>query len=45
MMDRKNFKRRNSIILAVLMLGLFAAVWFWLVPGSRMTPQEISDYL
>ena len=44
-MDRKNFKRRNSIILAVLMLGLFAAVWFWLAPGSRMTPREISDYL
>jgi hypothetical protein len=36
---------RSRFILVLFLLGLYAALWFWLSPGARLTGSEIEDYL
>jgi hypothetical protein len=40
-----NSIRRKNVLLALVLLALFATVWYWQAPGSRLTAGETENYL
>ena len=44
-MNTTDWWYRSRFILALFMLGLYAVLWLWLSPGTRLSGNEIENYL